>query len=476
MNALSAWRAIRAAAPFVGCVVGVLALYALLLRGVCQPVENDYITDRLIADARLAVAALSAVPPESREPLALALSSSEMIVSRLRPPDMPPDDAGAARAPDASTASTASSAEHDAARARLFEWRQALRAALPGDVTLVETRGCPEPVCLLVGARVGDATWWLGFWFPQRATHWALASTIAVAGLAWAVAVLAARASRRRAMKPMLRLVQDLATRRSAPQPIDWPVRDGLEIEPVIRSVNDWIAALRRTEQSRRQLLAGVSHDIRTALARLRLRAEIECGDEAYQAMEDDFKAVTRVIDQFLIYSQGQSDLDARGRQQPLAELITQGARLYRETAGVQVTRLDACAVKASALLVQRALSNLIDNALAHGRSPVEIELRAVDGGAELWVFDRGQGIAPADQARALEPFVKLGRGAQPGGHCGLGLAILAQIAQALDGRVVMQPFDGRRFGMGLFVPGLPERTKADLAGDRPLPLNQGPP
>lgn len=203
-------------------------------------------------------------------------------------------------------------------------------------------------------------------------------------------------------------------------------------------------------------LLAGMAHDLRTPLARLRLRAELACPQEVSLAMEEDFQAVTHLIDQILGYAQG-CMAPAAGGPQPLAKLVDQTVRRYDQGRDVRVQRLDACEAQVPSLSMQRALANLIDNALAHGAGPVQVELHAVADGAQVMVFDQGQGLDAEQWVRASQPFVRLGPvpGLGPSlRHCGLGLAIVAQMAHQLGGRVVLHPFDGTRSGIGVLVPG----------------------
>ncbi len=396
-------------------VSGMLALYAVLFYGVCQPWEDDWMAGSLMSCTRVRALALGAASPADRDRLAADLSIDGMTVSRLPPRT---DDGG-----------------------------------------------------LHASTRIGDTTWWIGFWLPRRAAYWATVATIGVSALVALAMAVAVRATRHRTARHMQRLAHALRARRAALSPIDMPASCSVELEQLVRSFNEWVSVLRRSEQSKLRLLAGVSHDIRTSLARLRLRAEIECDDEVYRAMEEDFKAVTRVIDQFLVYAQGQAGVAVHSSSRPLADLIQQSVWSCRGAGQVRIARMDACPVAAPALPVHRVLSNLIDNALAHGREPVEIELRALDDGAEMLVFDHGQGIAERDFAQALEPFVKLGRGAPSLGHSGLGLAIVVQIAELLGGRVVMKAFDGQRFGMGLHLPG--DTHRADTK-QRPISPETG--
>jgi two-component system osmolarity sensor histidine kinase EnvZ len=81
------------------------------------------------------------------------------------------------------------------------------------------------------------------------------------------------------------------------------------------------------------------------------------------------------------------------------------------------------------------------------------VELTAAGEEVILVVFDGGPGISLADFEQAQEPFVRLGAPSLADGHCGLGLAIVALVAAQLGGRMVLQPFDGERSGVGLAWP-----------------------
>jgi two-component system osmolarity sensor histidine kinase EnvZ len=104
-------------------------------------------------------------------------------------------------------------------------------------------------------------------------------------------------------------------------------------------------------------------------------------------------------------------------------------------------------------LVVQRLLVNLIDNALAYGQAPVEVTLRATPEGAELGVADQGAGMSPEDFERAQQPFVRLTNARSELGHCGLGLAIVAQMGRQLDGHLRTRRDAEGRFVIALMLP-----------------------
>jgi two-component system, OmpR family, osmolarity sensor histidine kinase EnvZ len=106
-------------------------------------------------------------------------------------------------------------------------------------------------------------------------------------------------------------------------------------------------------------------------------------------------------------------------------------------------------------LALQRLLANLIDNAFAYGRAPVTVQVRAdsVRHCIDIAVLDHGEGMSAADFHRARQPFVRLTGARSELGHCGLGLAIVAQMARQLGGGLRTLRADDGRFGIVLELP-----------------------
>ncbi|MFO1338393.1 MAG: ATP-binding protein [Burkholderiaceae bacterium] len=208
---------------------------------------------------------------------------------------------------------------------------------------------------------------------------------------------------------------------------------------------------LARHERERRLLLAGVSHDLRSPLARIRMAAELLPDDAAVAARRD---AIVRNVDVADRLVQGFVD-QVRAAELPLDETVDLAA-LARSVVDVfarsaadtparpaGALRADAPAslplARANRLLLERVMLNLVDNAFQHGRPPVT--LRVAAQGAEAWVEveDAGDGIAPAQREPLLQAFAR-GDPARGTPGTGLGLAVVAQVAARLGGRVV---FDG---------------------------------
>jgi len=107
-------------------------------------------------------------------------------------------------------------------------------------------------------------------------------------------------------------------------------------------------------------------------------------------------------------------------------------------------------------LAVLRMLSNLIDNAFAHGQGPVRLHVAIYPGHCALMVHDHGPGLSAEAFAAARQPFVQLspsGQRERGRGHCGLGLAIVDQLAQQLGGALLHQQPEQGGSAIGVRLP-----------------------
>lgn len=157
--------------------------------------------------------------------------------------------------------------------------------------------------------------------------------------------------------------------------------------------------------ETRQQLLAGVSHDLRTPMSRLRLRIETQVDPAVSDELLYDLHGLERIVAQFLAYVHGQAHHEA-GVMTPLRAVVEQvGSQL-----GCLHVRaeLDTCMKPVPDLAVQRLLDNLIDNAMAHGAGPVTVRLAREAEHCVLTVFDHGPGLSAAVFVQALQPFVRL--------------------------------------------------------------------
>jgi two-component system, OmpR family, osmolarity sensor histidine kinase EnvZ len=242
--------------------------------------------------------------------------------------------------------------------------------------------------------------------------------------------------------------LQALAERADAPR----------ELHTVTQAFNQLVSQVSSQQRQRLQLLAGVSHDLRTPLARLRLRVETQCAEPLASELTRDLMALEHIVQQFLAYVQGQA-APTEGAVRPLrpvADTVFEVLASYDEHA-VQA-EVQPLPWAAPPLAVQRLLGNLVDNALAYGTAPaggapVRVRLAQEEQGLELQVWDQGPGMSDTEFLQAQQPFVRLGPTRPDIGHCGLGLAIVAQMAQQLGGTLHTRRDAARGFAIVLRRP-----------------------
>lgn len=214
----------------------------------------------------------------------------------------------------------------------------------------------------------------------------------------------------------------------------DLPESGPEEIRRLTQTFNQMHHDLTRLNEERTLMLAGISHDLRTPLTRLRLAVEMQ-NTPAQAGMVQDIEDMDAIIGQFLAYARGIeeaprdiADLNAIVRE--VAERYTRaGTDVRLELAPVPPLRL-------SALSIQRLLGNVIDNALRYGAEPISIITAIADKEIWLTIADSGPGIASAERETALHAFTRLNTARGGDGGAGLGLAIVARIAQQHGGKV----------------------------------------
>jgi two-component system osmolarity sensor histidine kinase EnvZ len=193
------------------------------------------------------------------------------------------------------------------------------------------------------------------------------------------------------------------------------------------------VQRLAANERDRTTMLAGIAHDLKSPLTRLRLRL---AGQAEQQRAEADLDALERITAQFLLFAGGGDAEPAilLPLDQWLAEL---SAAIELDQLQLDLEPLQAC-VQPTA--VGRAVGNLIDNAFSHGRPPLRLVLRREEEeGFRIEVWDQGQGISPEAWPQAVQPFQRLDRARGGSGHCGLGLAIAARVAVSHGGQLECQ-------------------------------------
>lgn len=325
--------------------------------------------------------------------------------------------------------------EPDTIAVRIFV-RQ-LRAVLGERAQIVRWQDSDHSIW--IGLLLGDDPYWITFRGGQLepVAPWLF---IGISGVTSALALLGAFWISRRINRPLQRLVDAAGAmgRGEKPQWLD-PVGP-TEIATVAGSFNQLADDLASRDRERAIMLAGVSHDLRTPLSKLRLALDISearLEPELFEQMGRSITDIDRLLDQFMDFARGGEaeaveDVEADG-------LIQAVLNAYRQTgAQIEARLTGGRCVLLRPLAWRRLLVNLLDNALKYGAAPIRVASRIEDGCWIMTVSDAGPGIAATEVARVLQPFARgsEARGGQPG--AGLGLTIVQRICEQHGGTLYL--------------------------------------
>jgi two-component system osmolarity sensor histidine kinase EnvZ len=203
---------------------------------------------------------------------------------------------------------------------------------------------------------------------------------------------------------------------------------------------------LRRSIQQRTEMLAGVSHDLRTPLTRMKLSLVLLPESPETRELGTDVADMERMIEGYLAFARGEGDEDtAPADLSDILEDVAAGAR--RDNADVSVSWTGDMNVELRPIAIKRCVTNLVSNALRHGR---RAEIHATRGktSVEITVDDDGPGIPEEQYEDVFRPFVRLdeSRNIDTGGS-GLGLTIARDIARSHGGDATLgkSPLGGLR-------------------------------
>ncbi|WP_341929479.1 ATP-binding protein [Methyloversatilis discipulorum] len=211
------------------------------------------------------------------------------------------------------------------------------------------------------------------------------------------------------------------------------------EVAGAAHAFNRMQGALRALIQTRAQALAGVSHDLRLPITRVRLRLEQLPDSPVREAIERDLAEMETLIDDTLAFLRAgdSSESAAPTRLDALVEGVADDIAALG--ADIEVSGSLAQPVVLRPALTRRALANLMDNARRYGGGRVRVTLSSTDGEARIDIDDDGPGIPDAELEHVFEPYVRLeaSRARHTGGS-GLGLAISRAVIRAQGGEVTL--------------------------------------
>lgn len=327
-----------------------------------------------------------------------------------------------------------------------------------------------------VSFEINEDQYWLVFDREQ------LALTAGIEWFGWGatallLALIGAAISVRFVNRPLAQLAkvaQQLA-RGETPSPL--PEKGPAEIRDMNIAFNRMARDIRQTEADREIMLAGISHDLRTPLARMRLEIEMSTvTDETRQAIDEDLGQIDHSIGQLMEYARPATAAPEQGIDISSAlHDLYERERSHTESLGGQLTANinTNLYAKINAHDLKRIVSNLIENARRYGRTPADgrahIQLSAAQEGSviAIEVRDKGTGIAPTDIQRLLRPFSR-GESARTGvSGAGLGLAIVERLLGQVDGtlELISQPSGGLTARIEI-----PKVRSKELVAVRPAP------
>lgn len=210
--------------------------------------------------------------------------------------------------------------------------------------------------------------------------------------------------------------------------------RGATEVRAAGAAFIDMRARIERQIEQRTLMLSGVSHDLRTPLTRLKLALSMTDSDDADDMLRD-VRDMEALVDAFLDFSRGvtTSAMEKCDPEQLVEDAVSRWKKQGKDVNLIEVSGNRSVPLRQTA--VQRAVDNLISNAVRHG-TRARVSLTLTERSMRIRVEDDGPGIAAEARGDAMRPFVRLdpSRNQDKGSGVGLGLAIVADIARAHGG------------------------------------------
>ena len=386
-----------------------------------------------IADA---VRAIEAAAPPDRGRIMRALSDDRL---RLRPADRPggagatiEDDELARAARDALTQALDAGAAFTLLDARLVHqdtnsWFEREFRQRPG-VSLQVSIGLRDGTAVTAESLA-----------PPRQTQWVLRLLRNLAIVDGVMILLCFFAVRlvTRPLSTLARAAEELGRNIERP-PL--PETGAVELARAARALNTMQDRLRRYVDTRLKVLGAMSHDLKTPITRMRLRAEMLDDADARTRFTRDLESMQQMVDSALGYMRGLSDAGEALSAVDLNALIASLSEDARDAGhAVSVNGVLLRTVPGRAQALRRCLQNLLDNAVIYGER-ADVSLRDDGHSVSIAIADQGPGIPEGELERVFDPFYRVegSRNRNTGGS-GLGLAIARNIAQAHGGSLSLR-------------------------------------
>ena len=324
-------------------------------------------------------------------------------------------------------------------------FREHLRQVFGAETDVFVRGGEKRPAQVLwIRLPAGAREFWIAF--PRgRIDRDPATAFIAWGAVGLAIAILATFFIMWRLTRPLNELARAAERLGKGGDPEPLAERGPAEVRAVTRAFNQMKEDLQRGERDRATFLAGISHDLRTPLARLRLDVEMLDGKvepDVQRGMVSDLGDMNAIIDQFIDFTRAESVEPLVAVN--LAELARSCAeRAARSGSSVRCELAETPLQMLRPLAMQRLIDNLLGNAARHAGGEILLRTERGRDAVTLSVLDRGPGIPAQLAERLKEPFTRRDDSRSGSSGAGLGLAIANRIAALHGGRLDLLPRDG---------------------------------
>ncbi|MEZ5560294.1 MAG: ATP-binding protein [Pseudomonadales bacterium] len=414
MSLLVRTNLILAVSAFAIVIIAVVALNQFVIRPIAERSADDEAA-LLVLSAQTWVE----LPPQARPYFELELAQSHDLIISADRAELPPADLG---------------------QPYLSLLQDRLSGRLGTAVTLLQGEDL-----LWVDVPMGGFDLQIGFSSQRRDIQPLYVGIIIVAlgaGVVFATSLLIVQ----RITRPLVQAGQRAETFRGGENFEPLPEQGPRELVVLARNFNTMAREISALLSNRTTLLAGISHDLRTPLTRMRLALELLPDDvdpRLIERFERNLEVMDQLVTDALRFARGTGEASQEVELKPFVEDVLTG---FEQPIPFSSEGADGLRLQLAPGALQRVIVNLVTNALQHGDA---VRVRLL--GREIHVIDSGPGIPPESRAAVFQPFFRLdaSRSVTTGGS-GLGLAIVQQLCQAQGWRVAIE--DGPDGGTDVVV------------------------
>lgn len=306
-------------------------------------------------------------------------------------------------------------------------------ADILGDPTRVALTQTPDPQIWIRSAHDPQR------WIVLQALSYrrqAIVSSILIMLLAGVIALVIASFAARLLTQPLERLAAHAQALLTGAPVLQTQLHGSpQEVRQLALAIGQAGERLRHAARERELMLAGISHDLRTPLARLRLALELGDANDPQrrEAMVADLEELDSALEQCLAFVR--DGRDEPGREIDVVTLIGQLLALRAHPDGWQLHGPGVFSAKVRPSQLRRAIGNLMDNAERYGAAPFEVRLRTDATAWSISILDHGPGVPPDQLERLGRPFQRADK-ARASSGTGLGLSIAARAAELHGGKL----------------------------------------